>query len=39
MQWLQSYLCKKIVFVETENQVSDYGKISCGVAQGSILGN
>ena len=36
--WLQSYLSERIFFISTENQLSDYGRISCGVPQGSILG-
>ena len=27
----------KNIFISTENQLSDYGRISCGIAQGSIL--
>ena len=37
-QWLRSYLCDRIFLVETENKLSDFGKISCVVPQGSILG-
>ena len=37
-QWLRSYLCDQIFLVETENKLSDFGKISCVVPQGSILG-
>ena len=37
-RWFRSYLCEQIFFRETENQFSDYGKISCGGPQGSILG-
>ena len=36
--WLQSYLSERIFFISIENQLSDYGRISCGVPQGSILG-
>ena len=36
--WFRSYLCERIFFVELENQLSDYRKISCGVPQGSVLG-
>ena len=36
--WFWSYLCERILFIEIENQLSDYGKILCGVPQGSILG-
>ena len=38
VQWFRSYICGKIFLVETENKLSDFGKISCGVPQGSILG-
>ena len=34
-----SYLCEQISFIEIENQLSDYEKVSCGVPQGSILGH
>ena len=36
--WFQSYLSERIFFISIENQLSDYGRISCGVPQGSILG-
>ena len=36
--WLQSYLSERIFFISLENQLSDYGRISCGVPQGSVLG-
>ena len=32
-------LCERIFLVETENKLSDFGKISCGVPQGSNLGH
>ena len=38
IRWFRSYLCERIFFVEIENHLSDYGKVSCGVPQGSILG-
>ena len=38
IQWFQSYLCGRIFFIEMENQLSVYRKMSCGVLQGSILG-
>ena len=38
VQWFRSYLRNRIFLVETENKLSDFGKISCGVSQGSILG-
>ena len=31
-------LHERIFFIEIENQLSDFGKVSCGVSQGSILG-
>ena len=37
-RWFWSYLCEQIFFTEIENQLSDYGRILCGVPQGSILG-
>ena len=36
--WFQSYLFEIICFISIENQLSDYGRISCGVSQGSVLG-
>ena len=36
--WFQSYLSERICFISIENQLSDYGRISCGVPQGSVLG-
>ena len=36
--WFLSYLSERIFFVSIENQLSDYGKIYCGVLQCSILG-
>ena len=38
IQWFRSYLRDWIFLVETENKLSDFGKISCGVPQGSIVG-
>ena len=37
-RWFRSYLCERIFFIEIESQLSDYGKVSVGVPQGSILG-
>ena len=37
-QWFRTYPCDRIFLVETENKLSDFGKISYGVPQGSILG-
>ena len=34
----QSYLSERIFLISIENQRSDYGRILCGVPQGSILG-
>ena len=38
IQWFRSYRNERIFFIEIENQLSDFGKVSCGVSQGSILG-
>ena len=38
IRWFWSYLSERIFFIETENQISDYGKVSLSVPQGSILG-
>ena len=38
IRWFRSYLCERIFFIDIENQLSDYGKVSCGIPQGSILG-
>ena len=38
MTWFKSYLSERIFLVNIENKLSDFGKISCGVPQGSILG-
>ena len=38
IQWVCSYLCERIFFIEIESQLSDYGKVTCGVPQGYILG-
>ena len=37
-QWFRPYLFDRIFLVETENKLSDFEKISCGVSQGFILG-
>ena len=37
--WFQSYLSERIFLISIENQLSDYGRISCGVPQGSIIGS
>ena len=38
MQCFRSYLYEQIFFIEIENQLSDFSKVSCCVLQGSILG-
>ena len=38
IKWFKSYLSERIFLVNIENKLSDFGKISCGVPQGSILG-
>ena len=35
--WFQSYLSERIFFVSIENQLSHYGRISCGVPQGKSI--
>ena len=30
-RWFRSYLYERIFFIETENRLSDYGKVLCGV--------
>ena len=35
--WFLTYLSEIIYFINIENQLSDYGRIWCGVPQGSIL--
>ena len=39
IQWFWSGLYKQIFFIEIENQLSDFGKVSFGVPQGSISGH
>ena len=36
--WFQSYLSERIFFISIEKQLSDYGRISCGIPRGSIQG-
>ena len=36
--WFQSYLSERIFFLSLENQLSDYGTISCGIPQGLTPG-
>ena len=38
IKWFKTYLSEKILLVNIENKLSDFGKISCGVPQGYILG-
>ena len=38
IRWFRSYLYERIFFIEIENQLSNYEKVSRGVPQGSILG-
>ena len=38
IQWFRFYICERIFLIETENKLSDFWKISCGVPQGFILG-
>ena len=36
--WFQSYLSERIFFISIDDQLSDYGRISCDIPRGSILG-
>ena len=38
IKWFKSCLSERIFLVNIENKLSDFGKISCGLPQGSILG-
>ena len=38
VKWFKSYISERILLANIENKLSDFGKISCGVPQGSILG-
>ena len=39
IKWFKSYLSERIFLVNIENKLSDFGEISCGIPQGSILGS
>ena len=39
IKWFKSYLSEMIFLVNIENKLSDFGEISCGIPQGSILGS
>ena len=38
VKWFKSYISETIFLVNIENKLSDFGEISCGVPQRSILG-
>ena len=38
LQCFRSYLSELVCFVNIESKLLDFGKISCGVPQGSIVG-
>ena len=38
MQWFRSYFSERIFLVNIESKLSHFGKISCGIPQGFILG-
>ena len=38
LQWFKCYISEAIFHVSIESKLSDFGKTSCGVPQGSILG-
>ena len=37
--WFPSYLSERIFFISIETQLPDYGRISCDIPQGSMLGS
>ena len=39
LQWFRSYLSERVCFVNIESKLLDFGKVSCGVPQGSIVGS
>ena len=38
IRWVWSYLYEQIFFIKIENQLFNFGNVSCSVPQGSILG-
>ena len=38
LEWVKSYLCKRLQYVEFNGISSSYKEILCGVPQGSVLG-
>ena len=38
IQWFRFHICERIFLIETENKLSDFWRISCGVPRGFILG-
>lgn len=36
--WIRSYLNNRFQYVKINNTVSHFGKVTCGVPQGSVLG-
>ena len=38
LEWIRSCLSERIFLVNIQSKLSDFGKISCGVPQGSIIG-
>ena len=38
IKWFKSYLSETVFRVNIENKLSDFGEVSCGVPQRSILG-
>ena len=38
IKWFKSYLSERVFLINIENKLSDFGKISCRVPQGFILG-
>ena len=38
IKWSKSYLSERIFLVNIENKLSEFGRTSCGIPHGSILG-
>ena len=38
IEWFKSYVSERMFLINIENELSEFGKISCGEQEGSILG-